>query len=267
MPLWSVFGAQIVGAGAAYVAGVALARRSRAVWSLALGVSFALVLCWPLMRVFPVGVIELLGAPAVACIELTALAIPAAMLFAIGAERVPRASDRRAIRWLVIVLAVYFMKAGWWMTPAGVGAVGPTKIDMEGICRQTTEYTCVAASMVTMLRAHGVEAEEREMAELSRTQVGGGATDSRALWALDLKLAGTAWRARYVSVRPGELASVPKPCMVQLNWGFFTSHMVPLLRADEKDVVIGDPLGGLRRMSLESFRRQWKGQAIVLEAR
>ena len=90
------------------------------------------------------------------------------------------------------IAAVYFLKAGWWMIgPAlslggwggGVTDLGPTRMQ-DGICRQTTGYTCVAASMVTALRARGIDATETEMARLAHTQVNGGATDSRALWAL-----------------------------------------------------------------------------------
>ncbi|HYE02148.1 MAG TPA: cysteine peptidase family C39 domain-containing protein [Phycisphaerales bacterium] len=264
------FGAQVLLAAAGVALAPALARRPRPEWATACVLAFAAMLAWPLMRFFPGAAIGVLGAPTVACLELTGLAIPAALLFSVAGAQLPRASDRRALRLLLVVCAVYFLKAGWWMVApvVGIGGVpdlGPTRFE-RGVCRQTTGYTCVASSLVTALRAHGIDAQESEMARLSRTQVGGGATDSRALWALQEKLAGTGLAARYAALDRAGLVAVPKPCLVQLNWGFFTSHMVPVLAADEWHVTIGDPLAGRRTVSWETFLREWKGQAIVIDA-
>ena len=149
----------------------------------------------------------------------------------------------------------------------GVPALGVTNIDRNGLCRQTTGYTCVAASMVTMLRAKGITADETEMARLSYTQVGGGATDSRALWALQRKLEGTGWAPRYRALDREGLIKASKPCMVQLDWGYFVSHMVPVMAADAETVVIGDPLSGERRVPMSKFEAQWKGNAITIDAK
>jgi ABC-type bacteriocin/lantibiotic exporter with double-glycine peptidase domain len=118
--------------------------------------------------------------------------------------------------------------------------------------------------MVTMLRAHAINAEETEMARLSRTQVNGGATDSRTLWALQRKLEGTQFRPTYQRLDAAGLVEIPKPCLVQLDWGFFISHMVPVVSATADTVVIGDPLSGRREMSMADFRAKWKGTAISL---
>ncbi|MCC6321188.1 MAG: hypothetical protein IT438_07110 [Phycisphaerales bacterium] len=241
-----------------------IARASRPVWIGACVVSLGAMLLWPLMRVFPVEPIRLLGAAAVACIELTALAIPAALLFAVAARHVPRKSDGRAILALTAVAGLYFLKAGWWMVSPGVSGLGATNVDSNGVCRQSTGYTCAASSMVTMLRARGVAAEEQEMARLSHTQVGGGATDSRVLWALERKLATTSLRPRYQRLGLDGLVAASKPCLVQLDWGYFTSHMVPVLEASAETVVIGDPLSGRREMAAAEFMRKWKGAAITV---
>lgn len=234
-------------------------------WTLTLALALGAILLWPLMRAFPLQPIEWIGAPIVACIELTGLAIPAVLFFGVASHRVPKATDGRAIRFLTVFAAVYFIRAGWWMLAPAAAGVGPTNIDNEGICRQTTGYTCVAASMVTMLRARGIAADEAEMAGLAHTQTGGGATDSRALWALQAKLANTPLRPRYAVLDAAQLAAAPKPCLVQLDWGFFVSHMVPVMEATADRVVIGDPLSGRREMTMSDFLAKWKRMAIVLE--
>jgi len=270
------FAAQFLLALVAFAVAPRIARASRVVCGGVCAVALGVLLVWPLMRVFPVVPIELLGARVVACIELTLLAAPTVLFFAIAARRVPRKSDGRAMMMLTAAAAVYFVKAGWWMLmPAGVGRagseIGRTRINQQAdgseICRQSTDYTCVAASMVTMLRARGIGAEEAEMARLSFTQVGGGATDSRAMWPLEEKLEGTGLAVRYQRLDVQGLIAAPKPCMVQLDWGYFISHMVPVMSADVEQVVIGDPLVGRAKMTAEAFRAKWKGMAIVLENR
>lgn len=259
------FGAQITLAIGAFFLGRGIARRRPSLANATAALSLATMLLFPLARVFPVEVVRVLGAPAASCVELTALAIPAVLFFSTATQIVPRASDRRALSLLNIVAAIYFVRAGIWMVLPPPSGVGPTRIDADGICRQTTGYTCVAASMVTMLRARGIAADEAEMSALCRTQSGGGATDSRALWALDRKLAGTAFTPRYARLNRGSLIAAPKPCMVQLDWGFFVSHMVPVMEATPDRVVIGDPLSGTRTMSMADFEVEWKGLAITLE--
>lgn len=264
-PLLLPFLSQILLALAAFFLAPRIARASRPVWITAAALSLACMLLWPLMRVFPVAPIDLLGAPTVACIELTGLAIPAVLFFAIAARHVPKKSDRRGILLLTAVAGVYFLRAGWWMIAPGVPDLGPTRVSDDGICRQSTGYTCVAASMVTMLRAHNIDADETEMARLAHTQINGGATDSRTLWALQTKLKGTNFRPRYQRLSAADIITVPKPCMVQLDWGFFISHMVPVMDATAERVVIGDPLNGRRELTFAEFRSKWKGNAISLE--
>ncbi len=264
-----VFLLQVVIALVAFFLAARVARARRWTWiSVCVG-SLGAMLLWPLMRVLPVHAIRWFGAGFVACVELTALAIPAVMFFGIAGRHVPKKSDQRAILWLTAAAGLYFVKAGWWMLSSGVPAglaAAPTKFDPHGVCLQRTDYTCVAASMVTMLRARGIEADEVEMAALAHVQVGGGATDSRALWALEHKLRGTAFRASYRRLDHAGLVDAPKPCLVQLDWGYFMSHMVPVMEANDRIVVIGDPLTGRREMTVAAFGEKWKGLAITLDA-
>lgn len=266
--LWWVLTIQIALAGAAMLVSPWIARRPAAVWRSVVIGSLLVLLAWPLMRFFPVPAIRLLGAPLAACIELTGLLIPATLLLGVAARHMPKPSDRRALLLLIAVAGVYFILAGRWLLQPFIGGVpdlGPTRM-RGGVCLQSTDYTCVAASIVTMLRARGLEVDETEMARLCRTQVGGGATDSRALWALQRLLKGSRSRPIYTSGTYDDLVSLPKPCLVQVDFGFFVSHMVPVLRADSDGVVIGDPLSGERRVTKADFLRQWKGASIAIES-
>ena len=266
MPLGIAFTIQLLLAAAAILVARPLARRSRPLATAVCIAALMLLLVWPLVRFFPTLPIRTLGAPLVACIELTGLFIPAVLLLAVAARLVPKPTDRRAIFCLIPMAAIYFVKAGWWMVAPELHDLGPTKIE-GGICRQSTGYTCVAASMVTMLRARGIDATETEMARLARVEVNGGATDSRALWALEKKLAGTALAPAYHSFDLAGLIAAPKPLLVQVDWGFFVSHMVPVMQATEQAVTIGDPISGTQTLPAAEFLAKWKGNAITLAER
>lgn len=227
-------------------------------WQIALAASFLLVLLWPFMRLFVVEAVGLIGARAVACIEFTGVMVPAAMLFAIVSRRLPRQQDARAILILVALAGMYFTRAGWWSFGTGVPDLGRTKIK-DGICLQSTDSTCVAASIVTVCRAHGVDLTETQAARLAFVEMGRGATDSRAIMALQTALAKTGATVRYARVAAKDLAELPMPCMVQLDWGFFVSHMVPVLAAAPTEVILGDPSLGIRRLSIDDFQNEYKG--------
>jgi hypothetical protein len=175
--LW--FAAQALAASAAVILGLRVARARPAIWRPVAVVATALMLLWPLVRVFPAAPLELLGPGIVIFIEVTGIVIPAALLFAIASGVVQRARDRRALRLLLVVCALYFVRSGLWMVHPPVPELSTATFE-DGVCRQSTDYTCVAASLVTLLHAHGIEATETEMARLSYTEVGNGATDSRA---------------------------------------------------------------------------------------
>lgn len=266
MPLWLAFLIQALLAAAAIAAAGPIARRARVIATAVCLGALVVLLIWPLVRFFPTAPIRLLGAPLVACLELTGLFIPAALLLAVAARLVPKPSDRRAIYCLIPMAAIYFVKAGWWMVAPELQDLGPTKIE-GGICRQSTGYTCVAASMVTMLRARGIDATETEMARLARVEVNGGATDSRALWALERKLAGTPLAPAYHSFDLAGLIAAPKPLLVQVDWGFFVSHMVPVMAASEQAITIGDPISGSQTLPVAEFLAKWKGNAITFAPR
>ena len=170
-----------------------IARQTPVVWKAVASEAFGVLLLWPRMRASPVAFVRCFGAEAIAHLELTGQAMPAVLLFGILAKHVPQKRDGRTLLAISLMAVVYFVNAGWWMVGGRMPDLGAAKNDVEDpmVATRTTEYTCVAASMVTMLRAHGIETTETEMARLANIKVGSGATDSRAIPGLRRKLAGT----------------------------------------------------------------------------
>jgi hypothetical protein len=266
MAMWMWFAIQAILAGLTFPLARWLNSRGKTCATGVIITSLAILFLWPLMRFFPVEPIRWFGAEHVAAVELTGLFIPASLLFFLAAYQARKQSEARLLRLLVLVACVYFVRAGWWMVGSSVPDLGTTLFD-KNVCMQRTGYTCVAASAVTMLRANGIDATETEMARLSKTEIGGGATDSRAVWGLEEKLAGSPWEVEYEVMDLTGLANVAKPCMVQIGWGYFLAHMVTVLDANPETVTLGDPLRGTVAMPASDFMRTWKGKVIWLSPR
>jgi len=223
----------------------------------------ALMLFWPLIRFQPFLGIDLFGARILTFIEVTGITLPAMVLFTLAAILTPRERDQRALRLMPVIVLLYLFATGRWMLTPPIPPLRPMTFSGD-VCQQTTGYTCVAASLVTMLKALGVEATETEMARLSLTEENGGTTDTRAAYALQRKLADRGWTVHYNRLDYARLQTLPKPCLTPLRWGYFFNHMVPVLAADDHRVTLGDPLTGRRVMSASDFQSEWLGRAIYL---
>jgi len=49
------------------------------------------------------------------------------------------------------------------------------------------------------------------------------------------------------------------------KFGFLIDHYVTVLEVTDTEVVVGDPLNGLDKMSYDKFRQQWRFVGIVLK--
>ena len=216
------------------------------------------------MRLFPAVALDWLGAGVVIFVEVTGAVIPAVLLFAIASGKIKRPRDQRAVRLLLLVCGLYFVRCGLWMVRPAVSDLNTARYE-DGICRQSTDYTCVAASLVTLLRTYGIPATETEMARLSYTEVNNGATDSRGVYALQRKLASLPIEVRYErGMTYDRLLELGRPCVAPIKWGYFTSHMVPVLEVNEQTVKLGDPLTGPRELSRAEFESEWLRRAMYL---
>ncbi len=257
------FAGQVVAVVVAGVVGHAIAARPARVWKPTACAAAAVMLIWPAMRVFPAAMLDAFGARIIMHVEVTGVVIPASLLFSIAARHVPKRSEQRGVLTLLVICGAYFLMFGKWMVRPPLNDLGSTCLE-GSVCVQSTSYTCVAASLVTLLHAYGVETSETEMARLTQTEQDFGATDSRAVRGLERKLADAGLTVHYENMDYARLCEVPMPCVVPINWRYYVSHMVPVLSADADTVTLGDPLEGVRRCSAEEFRSVWRRRGIYL---
>lgn len=259
----SWFAGEVIAINGAALAGYWIGQRGVRAWKWTATVATLLMLAWPAMRLAPTHVTHWLGVRPVLFTEVTGIVVPAVFLFTLAARNIRTRAQRRAVVILVPACCLFFIRNAAWMVRPSLEDLGPTHM-REGVCLQSTEYTCVAASLVTLLASRGYSTSETEMARLSYTEPGWGTTDTRALGALRTRLAGEPLDICYEEMDYQRLMDVPKPCLVTVRWGYFVSHMVPVLFADPNSVVLGDPASGVMGRTRTEFERDWKPRGIYL---
>jgi len=153
----------------------------------------------------------------------------------------------------------------------------------SGVCIQTSRATCSAACAATLLKAHGIEASEAEMARLCLSRSWG--TTRLGLYrGLKLKTAGSyevkplSWtldelreRSRrpvllHVRLEPG--AEVDPRYARDWGWTPGQAHAVVLFRFLPDDLVeMGDPSVGREKWHVDSLRVLWRGDGMRLVPR
>ena len=158
-------------------------------------------------------------------------------------------------------------------------------IDENGICWQSSNYTCSAASIVTMLRLYDIETNEEEVVKLALTRTGVGTTHLgvyRALKILtkerdDLKVSLRKMSADELMERgkPAVISvGIPgrNPTMEQLKFASEYSWMPGVLHDvvymknyNEKKVLIGEPDFGQEKWPKEHLRFLFQSFAASVE--
>ncbi|HVR83759.1 MAG TPA: cysteine peptidase family C39 domain-containing protein [Planctomycetota bacterium] len=259
--IWIAF--QLAGSACSAAAGAAAARKSRKLATLVVGVMLTLILMKNALAYVPIGEPRFLPFNWYPLIERWWYLFPATIIFGV-AMTLYRGSVWRRDALLVGegVLILHCAALGWVMSRPSdlLGTVGE-----DGLCLQTSGYSCGAASAVMLLHRHGVTATEREMAELSVTSngglAGGGTTESGLMRGLRLKLGGR--KAPQID-RPSYDA-LPTPSIVGVKLSPKLSHCIVVVKVTATEVKVLDPLYGRGTMRRAEFERDWLGSAIWIE--
>jgi hypothetical protein len=140
-----------------------------------------------------------------------------------------------------------------------------TKINIDNICVQTTDYTCGPAAAVTALRHLGFSAQEGEIAILSHTSPIVGTLPWSLYKAIQNKYAAEGVECqlrRFDSV--GELRG-QDVTLVIVRDSFMLDHCVAVLEVGEETITIADPSLGRQKMSHKDFESVWRFYGITLK--
>lgn len=141
----------------------------------------------------------------------------------------------------------------------------PASFDSNGICRQTTSFTCGPAAAATALHRLGVDVSEGQMAVLSRSCPYIGTSDYDLMRAVNQAISDRPIECTY-----GRWDKLPKlsgrqVMLVILQQGVWMNHCVTVLRTNDKAVVFADPAEGIITLSQKHFQQLWTGRGILLQ--
>jgi hypothetical protein len=182
-------------------------------------------------------------------------------------SRVPQKRKRVMISVLMAVI-VFFM--GVWPFVAPLVdrkqlSHLQTNVDRNGVCLQSTDYTCGPASAVTALRKLGLPADEGEIAILSCTSFQEGTPIDMLADGLNRKYAANGLTVECRSFHTVAELKRAGVTLAVIKFGFLVDHWVTVMETTDSEVVVGDPLGGLRRISYADFAKKWRFIGIVLK--
>ena len=190
-----------------------------------------------------------------------------AMVLTTPLLRLPKRRDRIAVS-LLMVCAVFMTSVWPFLAPAfNRGYLGSltTRLDGDGICRQSADYTCGPASAVTALRKLGFPAEEGEIAVLARTSSTIGTPPDVLAEVLRERYTNAGLDCEYrVFKNVAELRDAGVTLAV-IKFSFMLDHYVTVMEVTDKYVVVGDPLSGLTKLPLAEFNDKWRFVGVVMK--
>ncbi len=186
-----------------------------------------------------------------------------AFFFAVASGLLDEPRNQRAVKIMPGLLLAYLALVNLWVfgTPACY-----TKSDgiwRQGVCIQSTDYTCGPAALATLLRAKGVKTTEHDCARESDTVPDRGVTDLGATMALRHLLPGSKVAIRRVSI--DGLKDVAVPALLPLRFNFWFDHMTVLLGVEGDAFLVGDPLRGPVHMARKELEERYLGHVITVE--
>ena len=140
-----------------------------------------------------------------------------------------------------------------------------TRIDSDGVCRQSNDYTCGPAAAVTALRKLGFPAEEGEIAILAHTSSIMGTEPDVLASVLQKRYGGDGLVADYRAFKSVEDLRQAGLTVAVVKFNALQDHCVTILAVETNGIVVGDPLSGLSVLPNEEFESRWLFVGVVLK--
>lgn len=230
-----------------------------------IGAVVFLLMGWAAMIRNPTVALELIPISVLARLEGVGAAPLFVFIVAVG-WRLAVLRRQRAVMIVAMLLgSAYVVQGGFWMTqPTPANAFGHGN-DQRIYVRQTQDYSCVPAASATALRILGIHASEAEMAKLTETRPGTGATLLRALNGLQTRLAETGIKPSLIELDYEQLMRIEPPMLTALRFERGQLHMVTIVEVRPNRVVVADPEAGIEFVPRQVFLDHYRGKAIAFD--
>ncbi len=237
-------------------------------WLIGCSVPFALIVMLIMTRLSnSLHFVEPFSWIAVGRIRFVTLSLAVSMGLTVPLSRLPYRFEKFIVCLLMGVFVVWFSFLPL-LGPALVRdrlANLTTKFDPNGICRQTTDYTCGPAAAVTALGRLGLAAEEGELAVLSYSSPMTGTLPGCLYSALKNRYGGEGLRCQYRSFDSVDQLRGAGVTLAVVREAFMIDHCLTVLDVSDDAVTVADPATGTRLMPHRQFEKIWRFSGIVLE--
>ena len=140
-----------------------------------------------------------------------------------------------------------------------------TRVDSNGICFQSTNYTCGPAAAVTALAQLGFSAEEGQIAISARTSPMVGTMPGCLSAALQNRYGPDGLKCQWCHFDSVAQLKNTDAALAVVRDSFLRDHCVAVLEVSERTITIADPVLGTKSMSYEQFGKIWRFTGIVLK--
>jgi hypothetical protein len=248
--------------------GKAFSRPRKAYWVVGYFLSFLLIVFLAVTRYFnSLAFVPPFVWVAAGRVKFVIFSLAVTMGLTTPMSRLPYKFEKVVIYILMVVVVVWFSVLPF-LVPAlieGHLANLTTLVDSDGICFQTTDYTCAPAAAVTALRKLGLPAQEGEIAVLSHTSPVAGTLPGCLRTALQNRYGNEGLRCQYRrfdSIRQLKDAGLT---LAVVKSAFLSDHCVAVLEVSDGMVTIADPVIGKKSLSYKQFEEIWRFSGVVLK--
>lgn len=182
-------------------------------------------------------------------------------------SRLPYRFEKIAVCFLMSLIVIWFSVLPF-LVPALIRddlANLKTRIDTDGICYQTRDYTCAPAAAVTALKKLGLSGHEGEIAILSHSSPVAGTLPSCLCNALEDLYGSDGLKCQYR--RFDSLAQLKDAglTLAVLKDAFLSDHCVAVLEVSDHTIIVADPVAGKKIIPCEQFEEIWRFSGVVLK--
>ena len=168
---------------------------------------------------------------------------------------------------ITIASSLTILFSGWMEFLAPALARGElrelkTLMSGQGVCLQTTDYTCGPAAAVTLLRMHGFPAEEGDLALLAKASLHTGADAPGLVAAIERRFGSAGVTADMASDQTYDELARAGECLAVVPADANTDHWVAVLKATDDEVFIADPLQGMKKVKRAKFEQSWRREIV-----
>ena len=210
--------------------------------------------------------------PAMLCVttgrmKFVILAFAIAMGLTAPLPRLPHKWEKVVTSIVIFLFATIFCVLPF-LTPALIRAdlAGlENRLDSNGYCYQSTNYTCGPAAAVTALTKLGLNANEGEIAILSRTTPLTGTLPWNLYIALQKKYAQEGLNCTYLQFDSVDQLKDADFALAAVRNSLLYDHCVTVLDVSDDSITLADPVLGQMSMTHEQFEKIWTYSAILLK--